>query len=95
MNTSFVQAMGQFGNRLLSSSGLQYNMGSYNGYSSSSANENSYMMSQQNELLREQNDLLRTIASKDVSISSRDVFKATQSEANNYYNRTGNSPFLY
>ena len=95
MNNSFVQAMGQFGNRLLSSSGLQYNMGSYNGYSSSSGNENSYMMAQQNELLREQNDLLRTIASKDVSISSRDVFKATQSEANIYYNRTGNSPFLY
>ena len=95
MSNSFVQAMGQFGNRLLSTTGLQYNMSSYNGYNSSSGNENSYMMAQQNELLREQNDLLRTIASKDVSISSRDVFKATQSEANNYYNRTGNSPFLY
>lgn len=95
MNASYIQAMGQFGNRLLSTTGLQYNMSSYNGYNSSSGNENSYMMAQQNELLREQNDLLRTIASKDVSISSRDVFKATQSEANNYYNRTGNSPFLY
>ena len=49
----------------------------------------------QNRLLQEQNDLLREIASKDVSISSREVFNATRSEAKNYYNRTGNSPFLY
>ena len=94
MNVSFEHAMGQFGHRLLSASGIQYNTPSFNAYRASSE-DNAYMMSQQNELLREQNQLLREIASKDVSISSRDVFKATQSEANNYYNRTGNSPFLY
>ena len=94
MNASYIQAMGQFGNRLLSTTGLQYNMSSYDGYNSQGYG-NDYAMAQQNELLREQNELLREIASKDVSISSRDVFKATQSEANNYYNRTGNSPFLY
>lgn len=94
MNVSFEHAMGQFGHRLLSASGIQYNTPSFNAYRASSE-DNSYMMSQQNELLKEQNALLREIAQKDVSISSRDVFKATQSEANNYYNRTGNSPFLY
>ena len=52
-------------------------------------------INQQNELLAEQNRLLGIIAEKDVSISSRDVFTATRKEANNYYNRTGNSPFLY
>ena len=95
MNSSFMSAMGQFGNRLLSSNGVGYNMSSYNANGGYGSNNDGLMMAEQNELLREQNGLLREIASKDVSISSRDIFSATRSEANNYYNRTGNSPFLY
>lgn len=45
------------------------------------------------ELLREQNRLLRQLLDKDVSISSKDIFNATRSEANNYYNRTGTPAF--
>lgn len=45
------------------------------------------------ELLREQNRLLRQLLEKDVSISSKDIFNATRSEANNYYNRTGTPAF--
>ena len=57
-------------------------------------NDTSELVREQNALLREQNGLLRQIAQKNVSISSHDVFNATRTEANNYYNRTGNSPFL-
>ena len=65
-------------------------MGSFNsGYG------NDALIAEQNELLAEQNRLLQQIAQKDVSISSRDVFNATRDESNNYYNRTGNSPFLF
>lgn len=63
-------------------------------YSSYSNTMNASSMAEQNKLLQEQNDLLRQIASKDLTISSSEVFNATRSEANNYYNRTGNSPFL-
>lgn len=52
-------------------------------------------VSEQNALLREEVQLLRQIAGKELTISSSDVFKATQAESNNYYNRTGNSPFLF
>lgn len=65
---------------------------SVNGISGSS---DSQLIAEQNRLLQEQNRLLQQIANKNVSISSRDVFNATQGEANNYYNRTGNSPFLF
>lgn len=52
-------------------------------------------LSEQNALLREEVALLRQIAGKELTISSSEVFKATQAESNNYYNRTGNSPFLF
>lgn len=55
---------------------------------------NAESVAEQNRLLREQNDLLRRIAEKEVTISSREVFNATRAEANNYYNRTGDSPFF-
>lgn len=45
------------------------------------------------ELLREQNRLLRQLLDKDVSISSKDIFDATRTEANDYYNRTGEPAF--
>lgn len=54
----------------------------------------SELLSEQNRLLAEQNRLLSQIASKDVTISSRDIFRATQKEARDYSNRTGASPFL-
>lgn len=60
-----------------------------------SSNDNNYLVAEQNRLLQEQNRLLQQIANKNVSISSHDLFNATQNEANNYYNRTGNSPFLF
>lgn len=50
---------------------------------------------EQNRLLQEQNTLLREIANKELTVSTKDVFDATKKEAKNYYNRTGNSPFLY
>lgn len=62
------------------------------GYGSTS--DNASEIARQNELLAEQNQLLRQIAAKELTVSSKDVFYATRSEANNYYNRTGNSPFL-
>lgn len=72
------------------SGGAIASMGSFNsGYG------NDALIAEQNELLAEQNRLLQQIAQKDVSISSRDVFNATRDESNNYYNRTGNSPFLF
>lgn len=61
------------------------------GYSSANASD----IAEQNRLLQEQNDLLRQIASKELTVSTREVFDATRTESNNYYNRTGNSPFLF
>jgi len=68
------------------------NNSSINGYGTT--NTGSSDIARQNELLAEQNQLLRQIAAKELTVSSKDVFNATRSEANNYYNRTGNSPFL-
>lgn len=42
-------------------------------------------------LLREQNDLLRQIASKNVTISSREIFNAVRDENDEYVTRTGKS----
>lgn len=95
MSNSFVSAMAQFGNRLLTSpESLATKPSSYTSYSSRNENESYTLIAEQNEILREQNSLLREIASKDTTISSRDVFNAVRSESNSYYNRTGNSPFL-
>ena len=49
----------------------------------------------QTNAINEQNRLLQIIANKNVTISSREVFNATRQEAQNYNNRTGNSPFLF
>lgn len=95
IHSSFVASMAQFGNRMLATpESIKYNSSSYNGYNSSSGGDNSMLLSEQNALLREQNSLLREIAEKEVSVNSRDLFNATRSEANSYYRRTGNSPFL-
>lgn len=64
-------------------------------YVGSMSRGDSEALQEQNKLLAEQNRLLQIIANKDVTISSRDVFNATRSEAQNYNNRTGNSPFLF
>jgi hypothetical protein len=72
-----------------SSYGFSGGISSYNGGSESA------LMAEQNRLLAEQNQLLRQIAAKDVSISSGSVFNAVQNESNSYYNRTGNSPFVF
>ena len=64
----------------------------YNGISHTPTMESS--VAQQNALLQEQNMLLRQIASKDYTIGTKQVFDAVRDEANNYYNRTGNSPFF-
>lgn len=63
--------------------------------STDSARYNEQAVQEQNALLREEIRLLQQIANKNVSISSRDVFDATRNESENYYNRTGNSPFLF
>lgn len=60
-----------------------------------SGNDNSAQIAEQNALLREQNRLLQTIAQKELTISEREVFNATRNASNNYYNRTGNSPFVF
>ena len=60
-----------------------------------SGNENSAQIAEQNALLREQNRLLQQIAQKELTISEREVFNATRNASNNYYNRTGNSPFVF
>ena len=67
----------------------------YASYGSASISDSESLLMRQNELIAEQNRLLGIIADKDVTISSRDVFNATRSESNNYFNRTGNSPFLF
>lgn len=65
---------------------------SYGSYASSGYNDS---VIRQNQLLEEQNRLLREIADKDPNIKVQDVFDATRKGAREYYNRTGNSPFLF
>lgn len=50
---------------------------------------------EQNRLLERQNMLLEQIANKDTTISINDIFGAMQSANNDYYNRTGNSAFVF
>lgn len=78
----------------------RYSAPAYTGSTSYSAStrgttNSDLAIQEQNALLREEIDLLRQIASKDLSISSRDVFNATRSESENYYNKTGNAPFIF
>ena len=92
-------AMSQFGNRMLASpESMAVRTNGYSSYTGGASNSNSDMidiMREQNELLRENNMYQQQIARKEFSISGRDVFNSMRSESNNYYNRTGNSPFLF
>jgi len=65
------------------------------GYENRAMTTSNEAVLEQNRLLQEQNTLLREIANKELTVSTRDVFDATKKEANIYYERTGNSPFLY
>ena len=96
IHSSFVTAMSQFGNRLLASpETVAYSGATYNGYNSTTNNNgDGVLLAEQNELLRQQNDLLAQLLEKPTGITSRDVFNAARSEANNYYRRTGTGAFL-
>ena len=78
---------------------IRYGAPSYSGSSYTPANIGSsageMSTQEQNELLREEVALLRQIANKELTISEREVFNATRNASNNYYNRTGNSPFVF
>ena len=96
MYTSITRGMAQFRNaQMVKPPQLEYANGIVNAMADGVARANdSSSIAEQNRLLEEQNRLLRQIASKDVTISSRDIFRATQKEARDYSNRTGASPFL-
>lgn len=53
-----------------------------------------YANSEQNALLRQQNELLRRILAKDMSISYRDIGKASVGYINDETERTGSSPIV-
>ena len=96
--TSITNGMRQFkGAQMVQPPQLAYANGAIATYSSNQMNNDNSneLIAEQNRLIAEQNRLLGIIADKDVTISSRDVFNATRSESNNYFNRTGNSPFLF
>lgn len=94
MNHAIVQGMSQFRNMSLASpESLKYSSYSYDGYDNG-GNE-SQLLTEQNSLIREQNDLLRQLLAKDPKVGVDDVFSAVRSGASDYYNRTGNSPFVF
>ena len=78
---------------------IKYDAPSYNGSvytpASITARVSEESTAEQNALLREEVALLRQIANKELTISEREVFNATRNASNNYYNRTGNSPFVF
>ena len=96
MSSSYIRAMSQFGNRMLATpESVTYDGAAYSSYNSApNSNKDGVLLAEQNELLREQNNLLAQLLEKPTGITSRDVFNATRSEANNYYRRTGNGAFL-
>ena len=96
MSSSYIRAMSQFGNRMLATpESVAYDGTAYSSYNSTpNSNKDGVLLAEQNELLREQNNLLAQLLEKPTGITSRDVFNATRSEANNYYRRTGNGAFL-
>jgi hypothetical protein len=49
----------------------------------------------QNAILTRQNDILIQILAKKTGITSREIFDATRQEATDYFNRTGNSAFVF
>lgn len=97
MYTSITRGMAQFRNaKFASPDSLGFTGTVVNTLANSIAHNNdSALIEEQNRLLAEQNRLLQQIANKDVTISSREVFKATRREAQNYNNMTGNSPFIF
>ena len=97
MFSAITNGMKQFKNaQMVQPPQLAYANGAVASFSGNdTTSNNDALIAEQNRLLAEQNSLLQIIANKDVSISSREVFNATRSESNNYYNRTGNSPFLF
>lgn len=97
MFSAITNGMKQFKNaQMVQPPQLAYANGAVASFSGNDTTSNSdALIAEQNRLIAEQNSLLQIIANKDVSISSRDVFNATRDESNNYYNRTGNSPFLF
>ena len=96
MFQAVTNGMRQFKNaQMVQPQKLAFANGAVASYDGGTSSNNDALIAEQNRLLAQQNELLQVIANKDVSISSRDVFNANRSEANNYYNRTGNSPFLF
>ena len=49
----------------------------------------------QNAILTRQNEILTQILAKKMGITSREIFDATRQEATDYFNRTGNSAFVF
>ena len=95
MYASVGQALRNFGS-LASPPTLTANGYSANGITGASGKASSdALIMEQNRLLERQNMLLEQIASKDNTISVNDIFGAMQSANNDYYNRTGNSAFVF
>lgn len=92
-NTEWLGKMADMLATEMSYSAPAYTSGSYTANTSGARSEQD--IAEQNALLREQNRLLQIIANKDVTISSSDVFNATMDEGENYYHKTGNSPFIF
>lgn len=97
MHSAIVNGMKQFKNAQMVQPPKYAYANGMNGMSAASnqTSNNDLLMAEQNQLMAEQNRLLQIIANKNVTISSREVFNATRQEAQNYNNRTGNSPFLF
>ena len=97
MYTSITRGMAQFRNAQVAtpqSMGFADNLATSIATGISSASDTT-LMEEQNRLIAEQNRLLRQIANKDVTVSSRDIYKATMNEARLEANRTGYSPFVF
>lgn len=95
--SAITNGMRQFQNaRFVQPPQVAYASGTATSYDTSGmSREDKALLAKQNSLLEQQNQLLQQIANKNLTISSRDVFNATRSESNNFYSRTGNSPFLF
>ena len=97
MYSAIAKGMQQFKNaQMVSPQAYQFTGTAINNLANAvSASNNDSAIVEQNRLLAEQNRLLQRILEKPSGITSREVFDATRKEAQNYYNRTGNSPYLY
>ena len=95
---AMLDGMARVGGRTYTASpkALAYSGGTVSSpYTSTMSQGESQLLTEQNKLIAEQNRLLQIIAQKDVTISTKEIFNATRKEAQNYNNRTGNSPFLF